>query len=193
MIGTTIELLFTEVENLEKLPNKSRYEMESVVSRLNESEQNYSKVVQELIVTLSDEKTVDLEIKNWALFQQEILRFTRKAESYVSLCRKEENDHVSQLTESHKNCSRVNYLRLPKFTLPEFSGDILEWISWWDQFKTCIHENDALGDRERFNYLRMYLKGSAKRAIEYIEVSSDNYNKAIEALKKRYGRKRIVV
>ena len=35
MIGTTIELLFTEVENLEKLPNKSRYEMESVVSRLN--------------------------------------------------------------------------------------------------------------------------------------------------------------
>ncbi|KAK3755477.1 hypothetical protein QZH41_017632, partial [Actinostola sp. cb2023] len=74
-----------------------------------------------------------------------------------------------------------------------FSGDILEWVPWWDQFKTCIHENETLGDRERFNYLLMYVKGIAKRAIEYIEVTSENYARAIEALQKRYGRKRIVV
>ncbi|KAK3740123.1 hypothetical protein QZH41_001270 [Actinostola sp. cb2023] len=92
-----------------------------------------------------------------------------------------------------KTEEQVSHLRLPKFTLPEFSGDILEWVPWWDQFKTCIHENETLGDRERFNYLLMYVKGIAKRAIEYIEVTSENYARAIEALQKRYGRKRIVV
>ena len=38
----------------------------------------------------------------------------------------------------------------------------------------------------------MYVKGAAKRAIEYIEVSGDNYPKAIEALKRRYGRKHLI-
>jgi hypothetical protein len=77
--------------------------------------------------------------------------------------------------------------------LSEFTGNILEWVSWWDQYKICIHENEALTDRDRLNYLRLYVKGTARRAIEYLEVSGDNYPKAIEALQKRYGRKRLVV
>lgn len=86
-------------------------------------------------------------------------------------------------------------LRAPpiQITLSEFTGNILEWVSWWDQYKICIHENEALTDRDRLNYLRLYVKGTAIRAIEYLEVSGDNYPKAIEALQKRYGRKRLVV
>jgi prefoldin subunit 5 len=46
---------------------------------------------------------------------------------------------------------------------------------------------------QALNYLRVYVKGTARRAIEYLKVSGDNYPKAIEALQKRYGRKHLVV
>lgn len=62
-----------------------------------------------------------------------------------------------------------------------------------DQFKACIHENSALRNREQFNYILMYVGGAAKRAIEYIEVTSESYLRAIQVLQKKYGRKRIVI
>ena len=93
------------------------------------------------------------------------------------------------LNESRGSTSSSN-LKLSRFILPEFHGNKIEWVSWRDQFKSCIHENDTLSEREKFNYLRVYVKGSARKAIEYIEVASSNYSKAIEVLKKSYGRQR---
>ena len=101
----------------------------------------------------------------------------------------EERTSLKEYRESNSSGNLI----LPKFTLQEFHGNMIEWVSWWDQFKSCIHENNALSEREKFNYLRVYVKGSARKAIEYIEVTISNYRKAIDALKKRYGRHRLVV
>ena len=114
------------------------------------------------------------------------------AEQQISIQSEIEDSKRQLSTTSHAN-PVSSHLRLPKFTLSEFSGNIIQWVSWWDQYKICIHENETLTDRDRFNYLRMYVKGSARRAIEYIEVSGNNYPKAIEALQRRYGRKRLIV
>ena len=114
------------------------------------------------------------------------------AEQQISTQSKIEDSKRQLSTTDHSNPVSSN-LRLPKFTLSEFTGNIIQWVSWWDQYKICIHENEALTDRDRFNYLRMYVKGTARRAIEYIEVSGDNYPKAIEALQRRYGRKRLII
>jgi hypothetical protein len=186
MSGTSIEMIFAEIEHLKQIPDHC-LEMESALRRLNNLEQSYNNIVQELIASFADEDAVDNEIQKWSVFQKEIIAMSRKAENYIASFRQEKKA-VTQ--EGQKT---ISHLRLPKFSLPEFDGNILQWVSWWDEFKTCIHENGTLGDREKFNYLRMYVKGTAKRAIEFIEVSSENYPKAIEALTKRYGRKRIVV
>ena len=114
------------------------------------------------------------------------------AEQQISI-RSEIIDSKRQLpTTSHSN-PVSSHLRLPKFTLSEFRGNIIQWVSWWDQYKICIHVNQTLTDRDRFNHLQMYVKRAARRAIEYIEVSGDNYPKAIEVLRRRYGRKRFIV
>jgi hypothetical protein len=76
-------------------------------------------------------------------------------------------------------------LRLPKLTLSELTGNIIQWVSWWDQYKICIHENETQTDCGRFNYLQMYVKGTARWAIEYIDISGANYAKAIEGLQRR--------
>ena len=127
---------------------------------------------------------------NVATFSYDSLGITMLAEQQIPI-QSEIEDSKKQLSTSHANLVS-SHLRLPKFTLSEFTGNI-QWVSWWDQYKICIHENETLTDQDCFNYLRMYIKGAAKRAIEYIEVSGDNYHKAIEALQRRYGRKRIIV
>ena len=43
--------------------------------------------------------------------------------------------------------------RLPKLTLPTFSGDPLTWQTFRDSFHAAIHANTSLSGIQKFNYL----------------------------------------
>ncbi|EDO47547.1 predicted protein [Nematostella vectensis] len=40
--------------------------------------------------------------------------------------------------------------RLPKVNLPVFSGDPLEWMTFWDSFNVAVHSNPGLPDVDKF-------------------------------------------
>ena len=190
-LATSIGVVIREVQRLID-GDRTHKQLSKTLERLNSLEKEYSGLVQELIAILPSEEVVMDEVNSWAVFQQEILEITMLAEQQISVQLETEESKKQLSTAEHSNPVSSN-LRLPKFTLSEFTGNIIQWVSWWDQYKMCIHENETLTDRDRFNYLRMYVKGTARRAIEYIEVSGDNYPKAIEALQRRYGRKRLII
>ena len=48
-------------------------------------------------------------------------------------------------------------------------------------------------DVQKFTYLRSALEGVAYHTIEGFEVTSANYHHAVDALKHRFGRKRIII
>ena len=188
-VGSLIEVVMYELQRV--LTGEEMHKpLNKVLERLNSLEKEYSGIVQELIAILPSKVSVTDEVSKWATFQQQILGITMLAEQ-ISIQSEIEDSKKQLSTTSHAN-PVSSHLRLPKFMLSEFTGNI-QWVSWWDQYKICIHENETLTDRDRFNYLRMYVKGAAKRAIEYIKVSGDNYHKAMEALKRRCGRKRLTV
>ena len=54
--------------------------------------------------------------------------------------------------------------RLPKLSLPIFSGDPLTWQTFWDSFYAAIHANTNLSGIQKFNYLKAQLQGDAARA-----------------------------
>ena len=83
-------------------------------------------------------------------------------------------------------------MKLPKLELPTYSGDLLKFQNFWDQFEAAVHNNDDLPDIQKFTYLRSVLKGNALQTVEGFEVTGANYKPAVEALKHRYGRKRII-
>ena len=56
-------------------------------------------------------------------------------------------------------------VKLPKLSLPTFSGDVLQWQSFSDQFKATVDSSD-LPDISKFSYLRSLLEGEAKQAIQ---------------------------
>ena len=81
----------------------------------------------------------------------------------------------------------VNQVKLPKLSLPHFSGNIMKWATFWDSYESAVHKNDDLTDVDKFNYLRSLLERTAHEAISGLTLSSANYREAINILQKRFG------
>ena len=56
-------------------------------------------------------------------------------------------------------------VKLPKLTLPHFSGNPTRWTTFWDSYELAIHGNDELSEVDKFNYLRSLLEGSAFEVV----------------------------
>ncbi|XP_069108234.1 uncharacterized protein [Argopecten irradians] len=79
------------------------------------------------------------------------------------------------------------YHKLPKLDLPTFSGDILEWQSFWDSFDTAIHSNQTLGDVQKFNYLKSLLRNEALQTVMGFALTNLTFVKAVSLLHERFG------
>ena len=77
--------------------------------------------------------------------------------------------------------------------LPKVDGDVLKFQNFWDQFEAAVHDNENMPAVQKFTYLRSVLDGVAYHTIEGFEVTSANYQHAVDALKHRFDRKRIII
>ncbi len=71
-------------------------------------------------------------------------------------------------------------VKLPKFDVPTFDGNILHWKQFWEQFCTSVHDRSRLTDAEKLVYLQHSLKnGSTKSIIEGLSHSGEQYSEAV--------------
>ena len=77
-------------------------------------------------------------------------------------------------------------MKLPQLKIEPFGGDIIEWKSFFDSFKSAVDES-SLSEVEKFNYLRGYLRDDALSMISGMALTGDNYTKALAMLSERYG------
>jgi hypothetical protein len=84
-------------------------------------------------------------------------------------------------------------VKLPKLDVPIFDGDLLSWTQFWEQFSVSVHDRSEISDAEKLAYLRSALKdGPAKMSIEGLSRSGEHYSEAIECLKARFNRPRLI-
>ena len=84
-------------------------------------------------------------------------------------------------------------VKLPKIDVPMFDGELLRSQKFWEQFSIAVDDRSNISDTEKLAYLRHSLKdGSAKNVIEGLSHSGNQYKKAIDSLKARYDRPRII-
>ena len=88
------------------------------------------------------------------------------------------------------NCATT---KLPKLTIKPFAGNAYNWQTFWDLFRTSIHENKNLNNVNRFNYLHNYLEGPAFAAINGFSLTEANYHIAIELFITRFGNKQCII
>ena len=78
-------------------------------------------------------------------------------------------------------------VRLPRLDLPIFSGNTLEWLSFWDGFEAAVHHNPAISGVQKLNYLRLLLRGEASQVVAGFALTSGNYEHSLVLLKDCYG------
>ncbi|XP_035216908.1 uncharacterized protein LOC118190318 [Stegodyphus dumicola] len=101
-------------------------------------------------------------------------------------------------SKSHPNrnilSNEKSRIKLPKFELMKFSGEVKEWLCFWIQFKR-IHDHKEMELEDKFQYLiQCMLPGARAKEIVYsYPPTAENYTKAIESLKARFGSKELLV
>ena len=84
-------------------------------------------------------------------------------------------------------------VRLPKLEILKFAGEPTKWQTFIDSYETAINSPSNLGNIEKFNCLRCYLEGDALHAIAGLTLTNENYNKALDLLKNRYGNLQLII
>ena len=94
---------------------------------------------------------------------------------------------------TYPGTARPSVSRLPKLSLPTFSGDPLMWQSFWDAFEAAINSNSTVDGVQKFNYLRAQIQGEASRAIAGLPLTSVNYDHAVALLKVHFGQPQKII
>ena len=144
---------------------------------------------------IADEETLGVEIAEADDYLMELtenryrIQFRIKSSqnalhSETSTSSSSSQGHNSSHTVNSSNSSNH---RLPKLTLPTFLGNPLKWQTFWDTYKTAIHDNVSLSDVQKFTYLKAQLSGEAANSIEGLPLTESNYQQSIKILEDRFG------
>lgn len=111
---------------------------------------------------------------------------TRSSSSEAS----SQGDAKSKLSSTSKHNVAV---KLPEISLPKFSGNQSQWISYRNLFNSLIEQNEGLDAASKMHYLLSSLEGQALEVVKGLAISQDNYKIARDALFERYNSDRSLV
>ena len=184
-----IEAVIHAISELSEAEN-NKVKVKIRIERLSEHRGAYVQLRDRIISLLADEETEN-ELCCWREFLGEIDQALDAAHEYLNEeCHSEEQSSKGSV---RKDSHQSSNLKLPRIELPKFSGDVLKFQNFRDQFEAAVHDNADLPNVQKFTYLRSVLTGNALQTIEGFEVTGANYQPAVECLKHRYGRRRVVI
>ena len=90
--------------------------------------------------------------------------------------------------------SSSNEIQLPKIKLPSFSGKLVEWVSFRDQFVGLVKNRTTLSNVQKLQYLLSATTDEAAKLISDISLTDNNFNVAWTALNNnRYENERVII
>ncbi|XP_037813119.1 uncharacterized protein LOC119604511 [Lucilia sericata] len=97
----------------------------------------------------------------------------------------------TQINQHEPSSSRAK-VSLPRLELPSFNGQLNQWLNFFNMFSVMVDKNDELSNVEKFQYLKSCLTGDASQLVQSLEVTANNYCKALDLLISRYDNKRYI-
>ncbi|KAG5864405.1 hypothetical protein JTB14_001492 [Gonioctena quinquepunctata] len=157
-----------------------------MLARLKSAKETLTMANREVLVNEQDAETeyeTRLEYDDKAVTTMAKLeRRMEKSKTIASIPQRIAQDHSNNEIVRQKST-----VRLPKLELKHINGDISAWPSFWEQFRTVVHENKELDAIAKFNYLQSVLVGKAATTISGLTPTAACYNDSIEMLKSEYG------
>ncbi|OXA55049.1 hypothetical protein Fcan01_11154 [Folsomia candida] len=156
-----------------------------------EAEQQVSEVLDYYVQKNMGEKFRQ-DRKSWKEMSEDVIELTTSIKSATSPSSRPVSPAGSANSATSSGGSRR--VKLPKFELLKFSGKIREWLEWWAYFAQ-IHEDTSLSTSDKFRYLVQSMEsgGEASDIVASFPKSPENYQKAIDMLTEKYGKKDMLV
>lgn len=98
--------------------------------------------------------------------------------------------NVENVAPSKTSNKAEELIKLPKISIPTFSGDYSAWASFRDLFVSLIHKNKSLDDVQKLHYLKSHLSGEAEQLLRHVPITLENYSTSWEQLESRYNNKK---
>ena len=67
---------------------------------------------------------------------------------------------------------------MPKLDMTTFTSDKPKWSEIWDAFESAVHNKKKMSNVEKLNHLKSKVSGEARRAIQGLTLSNENYKAA---------------
>ena len=149
----------------------------------------------ESILSLCEVETIQAEIEDSERVLERVVACQKSIQDALTKRNNESSAQESQINPSQGSpgVAQQAKAKLPKLILPRFRGDVTKWTSFWDSYKTAVHESKAISTIDKFNYLNSLLEGPASRSIQGLSLTEANYNSAIEILHERFGKTRQII
>ena len=102
-------------------------------------------------------------------------------------------ENVRRESNAGVDTEAVTKPKLPKITLPRFSGEVTKFRPFWDRFESAVDKNMSLSPVNKFNYLHALVEGPAARSIQRLQLTEVNYEAAKQILQERFGKTHQVI
>ena len=166
--------------------------LESLKNSLQKERNTLDKLNGEVLGNLEKEDEIEKEILESAAVDAEI----EEVICLITRALKEKAQPTplqQTLQGSHDVRSSVEKVKLPKLPLTIFNGDPTRWNTFWDSFKSSIHDHSGLADIDKLKYLQKSLAGEAAETISGLPITNENYREALESLHKRFGDEEVII
>ncbi|GFX38826.1 uncharacterized protein TNCV_1889901 [Trichonephila clavipes] len=194
-VRSSLTKLINKIEGKINNENEPVDQFEVFIEQLNDKESNLS-----LLNTLIEDRlsvdTITEDIEASEEIKEKIIFWKTKLSSKIRRINSDsiQVDTVSrniQVIDSNSfECMNIN---LPKLHINKYSGNYSEWLDFYNLFESSIHNNNRLSKVDKFNYLKSYLCGNALACINGFPISDDNYDRALDLLKDRFGNKNMLI
>ncbi|KAK6032256.1 zinc knuckle [Ostertagia ostertagi] len=98
----------------------------------------------------------------------------------------------SNTTQSDATTDEALQPRLAPLPIPKFRGQLWEWDHFWSIFEAVIHKSN-ISRIEKLSYLLEALQGPAMDTVKELQVTADNYDVAIQLLRRKYDNQEAVI
>ncbi|KAK6014431.1 hypothetical protein OSTOST_20185 [Ostertagia ostertagi] len=98
----------------------------------------------------------------------------------------------SNTTQSDAITDEALQPRLAPLPIPKFRGQLWEWDHFWSIFEAVIHKSN-ISRIEKLSYLLEALQGPAMDTVKELQVTADNYDVAIQLLRRKYDNQEAVI
>ncbi|KRX59255.1 Pro-Pol polyprotein [Trichinella sp. T9] len=115
------------------------------------------------------------KVEEWNAFHYAVVDTRATFHVYKEKIMKSSKTETAERKAAGEEGKEPCNLRIPKWQLTPFDGDIMQFGAFWDQFQASVHSRTDLNDIEKFICLRSNLKGPALDVISGFSITATNY------------------